>query len=192
VDDRVGGAKERDEVVIRDVGPSPLGLRQVEVRKAPRDAEDRLDRRVGGERGEKTRPDVAGRSHDDDSHLELITRERGTKRGSDRSSFGSCPARLSVPRRARRLATASSSDRLADDDLLRVQDEAPTTEEAQVAVAGFTREELEAIHERAMSHALDEADASLRAALQAFGEAAANLADKLPGAEVQDPFEHPI
>ncbi|MDQ3858986.1 MAG: hypothetical protein M3327_11155 [Actinomycetota bacterium] len=61
-----------------------------------------------------------------------------------------------------------------------------------MAVAGFTREELEAIHERAMSHALDEADASLRAALQAFGEAAANLADKLPGAEVQDPFEHPI
>ena len=61
-----------------------------------------------------------------------------------------------------------------------------------MAVAGFTREELESIHERATSHALEEADASLRTALQAFGEAAANLAGKLPGSEAQDPFEKPI
>ncbi len=61
-----------------------------------------------------------------------------------------------------------------------------------MAVAGFTREELESIHERAASHALEESDASLRAALQAFGEAAANLASKLPGAEARDPFENPI
>ena len=61
-----------------------------------------------------------------------------------------------------------------------------------MAVAGFTREELESIHERATSHALEETDASLRTALQAVGEAAANLASKLPGSEAQDPFENPI
>lgn len=61
-----------------------------------------------------------------------------------------------------------------------------------MAVAGFTREELESIHERATNHALEETDASLRTALQAFGEAAANLAAKLPGSEAQDPFENPM
>jgi hypothetical protein len=60
-----------------------------------------------------------------------------------------------------------------------------------VSIAGFTREELESFHERAQSHALEETDASLRTALQTFGEAAANLASKLPGAEAQDPFENP-
>jgi hypothetical protein len=55
----------------------------------------------------------------------------------------------------------------------------------------FTREELESIHERAMQHATDADDASIRTALQAFGEAAKNLAVKLPGAEAPDPFEEP-
>ena len=55
----------------------------------------------------------------------------------------------------------------------------------------FTREELESIHERVRDHAMNETDASLRTALQAFGEAAANLAAKLPGAEASDPFENP-
>ncbi len=60
-----------------------------------------------------------------------------------------------------------------------------------MAVAGFTREELEGIHERATSEALQTEDASIRTALQTFGEAAANLAAKLPGAEARDPFENP-
>lgn len=60
-----------------------------------------------------------------------------------------------------------------------------------MSVAGFTREELESIHERARRHALKESDASIRTALQAFGEAAANLAAKLPGAQARDPFENP-
>ena len=60
-----------------------------------------------------------------------------------------------------------------------------------MSIAGFTREELESINERAMKHALEEQDPSLRTALQAFGEMAGNLADKLPGAEAQDPFENP-
>ena len=53
----------------------------------------------------------------------------------------------------------------------------------------FTREELEDIHERAMGYAPEAEDASIRTAIQAFGEAAANLAAKLPGAEAPDPFE---
>ena len=60
-----------------------------------------------------------------------------------------------------------------------------------MGVAGFTREELESIHERATEEALKLEDASIRTALQAFGEAAANLAAKLPGAEAKDPFENP-
>ncbi len=55
----------------------------------------------------------------------------------------------------------------------------------------FTREELETIHERASRYALETDDASLRTAVQAFGEAAANLAAKLPGARAPDPFEDP-
>ena len=53
---------------------------------------------------------------------------------------------------------------------------------------GFSREELEEIEARASRHAAEVDDASLRAALQVFGEAAGNLADKLPGGEVRDPF----
>jgi glucokinase len=52
-----------------------------------------------------------------------------------------------------------------------------------VAVGGFTREELEAIHERATQNALEEEDSSIRTALQVLGEAAANLAVKLPAEE---------
>jgi hypothetical protein len=52
-----------------------------------------------------------------------------------------------------------------------------------VAVGGFTREELEAIHERATQNALAEEDSSIRTALQVLGEAAANLAVKLPAEE---------
>ena len=53
---------------------------------------------------------------------------------------------------------------------------------------GFSREELEEIEARASRSAAEVDDASLRAALQVFGEAAGNLADKLPGGEVRDPF----
>jgi hypothetical protein len=53
---------------------------------------------------------------------------------------------------------------------------------------GFSREELEQIEQRASEQAAEVDDASLRAALQVFGEAAGNLADKLPGGEVRDPF----
>lgn len=49
-----------------------------------------------------------------------------------------------------------------------------------MAVAGFTREELEAIHERATQQALEVEDSSIRSALQVLGEAAANLATKIP------------
>ena len=55
----------------------------------------------------------------------------------------------------------------------------------------FSHEELNDIRERATSAATDADDASLRAALQVLGEAAANLAIKLPGAETPDPFEDP-
>ena len=58
-----------------------------------------------------------------------------------------------------------------------------------MAVAGFTREELEGIYERATQQALEQEDASIRTALQVFGEAAKNLSVKLPGAEAPDPFE---
>jgi hypothetical protein len=53
---------------------------------------------------------------------------------------------------------------------------------------GFSREELEQIEQRASEQAAEVDDASFRAALQVFGEAAGNLADKLPGGEVRDPF----
>ena len=56
-----------------------------------------------------------------------------------------------------------------------------------MAIAGFTREELQAIHERTTRQALEEADASIRTALQAFGEAAANLAAKLPAESGSQP-----
>ncbi len=52
-----------------------------------------------------------------------------------------------------------------------------------MAVAGFTREELESIHERATQQALAEEDSSIRTALQVLGEAAANLATKIPPGE---------
>ena len=55
----------------------------------------------------------------------------------------------------------------------------------------FSREELEDIAERAMDSATDADDASIRTALQTFGEAAKNLAAKLPGAQAPDPFEDP-
>lgn len=58
-----------------------------------------------------------------------------------------------------------------------------------MAEVPFSREELEGIHERAMQAAPELEDASLRTALQTFGEAAKNLATKLPGAEAPDPFE---
>ena len=55
----------------------------------------------------------------------------------------------------------------------------------------FSIEELNEIRERANGAATDADDASLRTALQVLGEAAANLAIKLPGAETPDPFEDP-
>ena len=55
-------------------------------------------------------------------------------------------------------------------------------------VAGFTREELEQLEERARREAAEADDAGLRAALQMFGEAAGNLAGRLPGGETKDPF----
>ncbi len=55
----------------------------------------------------------------------------------------------------------------------------------------FSQEELNDIRERANDAATRADDASLRAALQVLGEAAANLAIKLPGAETPDPFEDP-
>ncbi|MBW3592515.1 MAG: hypothetical protein KY396_02360 [Actinobacteria bacterium] len=53
----------------------------------------------------------------------------------------------------------------------------------------FSKEELNDIRERANQAATDADDASLRTALQVLGEAAANLAVKLPGADTPDPFE---
>ena len=55
----------------------------------------------------------------------------------------------------------------------------------------FSIEELNDIRERANSAATNADDATLRTALQVLGEAAANLAIKLPGAETPDPFEDP-
>ncbi len=55
----------------------------------------------------------------------------------------------------------------------------------------FSQEELNDIRERANGAATDVEDASLRTALQVLGEAAANLAAKLPGAATPDPFEDP-
>jgi hypothetical protein len=65
---------------------------------------------------------------------------------------------------------------------------ADPTEEVPLAEGAFTREELEGIEERAREQALEAEDASMRAALQMFGEAAGNLADKFPGGETKDPF----
>jgi hypothetical protein len=49
----------------------------------------------------------------------------------------------------------------------------------------FTVDELEALHRRANELAVEqEVDASLRAALQAFAETAANLAVKVKGTEL--------
>ncbi len=56
-----------------------------------------------------------------------------------------------------------------------------------MAVARFTREELESIHERATQLALEEEDSSIRTALQVLGETAANLAAKLPPEEGSEP-----
>ena len=58
-----------------------------------------------------------------------------------------------------------------------------------MADAPFTHEELERIRQRATKYALDADDASIRIAVQTLGEAAANLAAKLPGSEAPDPFE---
>ncbi len=55
----------------------------------------------------------------------------------------------------------------------------------------FSKEELNEIRERANDAATNADDASLRTALQVLGEAAANLAVKLPGGETPDPFEDP-
>ena len=68
MDDRVGAAEVADEVVARDVGVGELGLRVLALRQAAREPEHAVDRGLAGERGEHARPDVAGRSDDDDSH----------------------------------------------------------------------------------------------------------------------------
>ena len=47
--------------------------------------------------------------------------------------------------------------------------------------SGFTREELESISERALRLAKEVGDPGMRISLQLLGEAAANVAAKLPG-----------
>ena len=55
----------------------------------------------------------------------------------------------------------------------------------------FSQEELQEIRDRANGAATEVDDASLRTALQVLGEAAANLAAKIPGGDSPDPFEDP-
>jgi hypothetical protein len=52
-----------------------------------------------------------------------------------------------------------------------------------MSAQNFTHDELEKIRDRAESLAHDEADPSVRTALQLLGEAAANLAVKVSGQE---------
>jgi hypothetical protein len=58
-----------------------------------------------------------------------------------------------------------------------------------VADIPFSQEELQEIRDRANGAATEVDDASLRTALQVLGEAAANLAAKIPGGPSPDPFE---
>ena len=68
VNDGVDVAKRRDEVVAHDVGADPGGARNGQLRQAPGDADDLLDRRVGAERAQHARPGVAGGADDGDAH----------------------------------------------------------------------------------------------------------------------------
>ena len=62
---------------------------------------------------------------------------------------------------------------------------APRSGSVPAVAERFTAEELEALHQRANELAVEqETDASLRAALQAFAETAANLAVKVKGTEL--------
>jgi len=68
VNDGVDVAKRRDEVVAHDIGADPGGARNGQLRQAPGDADDLLDRRVGAERAQHARPGVAGGADDGDAH----------------------------------------------------------------------------------------------------------------------------
>ena len=61
-------SKIDDEVVASDVGGDEARVRELDLRQAPRDADDLADRRVGAKRAQHARSDVPGRAGDDDAH----------------------------------------------------------------------------------------------------------------------------
>ena len=61
----------RHQVVAGDVSPRPIDLRHLELRQAPRQAENGIHRRLVDERIEQARADVPGRADDDDPHQAL-------------------------------------------------------------------------------------------------------------------------
>ena len=68
MDDAVGAAEVRRELVGGHVRARPLDLRQLDLRHAASQAEHRLDLRLVRERVEHAGADVAGRADHDDAH----------------------------------------------------------------------------------------------------------------------------
>ena len=68
VHDGVGAAELLDEAVARDISGDPARAIEVQARAAAGEADDVIDRRVGTERHQHARADVAGRARDDDPH----------------------------------------------------------------------------------------------------------------------------
>ena len=112
VDDRVGAAEVGDEVVARDVGARRLRLRELALRQPAREPEHGVDRGLVGERGEHARPDVPGRSDDDDSHA---TGAMSSSATSVKNAFanGECPVRA----RTSSQSICSRSDRATSSTL---------------------------------------------------------------------------
>src|SRR5215210_9318677 len=72
MNDRVGTPEELRQICIDDVGGYPFHLGCFEVRKSSRDSDDGVDVRFFSKRLQKTRPNIARSSNDDDSHEQVI------------------------------------------------------------------------------------------------------------------------
>jgi hypothetical protein len=68
MDDAVGAAEDRLQIVPLDVGTPPFRLRSVTVRSPPGQPDDRVDLVVVCERPQEARADVAARAGDDYAH----------------------------------------------------------------------------------------------------------------------------
>jgi hypothetical protein len=97
VDDDVGAAEARHQVVAAHVRGGPLGLGRLPCRQAAGQAQHGADRRLLGQRLDQAGPDVPGGPNDNDSHALRLPPAGGRKPGG----AGPVPGRSALVRRHR-------------------------------------------------------------------------------------------